>query len=130
MSRFGAFDVDGFVSRNENQATLKKTLGHINLVREFLREKGENRELWFIPQEQLDPLLASFFINVRTKDGSNYEPSSLRGENRSSYFFALSSSSQLDLHFVRKMGLHCTENKYQILVLSRNVPETGTCPCT
>ena len=68
-----------FVAGQENKETLRKTLSHINLVREFLQGSGETRPIEEIPPQELDGYLASFFVNVRTRSGSDYEPSTLRG---------------------------------------------------
>ena len=44
----------------------------------FLESKGEHRDIFQIPHDKLDPLLANFILSVRKPDGSDYEPSSLR----------------------------------------------------
>ena len=76
--RFCQIDAAEFVEQNENANTLKKTLGHIKLFREYLQSKGEAREMYNIPPNELEPLLSNFFVNVRTKDGGEYEPTTLR----------------------------------------------------
>ena len=45
----------------------------------FLQIKGETCEIAEIPPVELNELLSEFILNVRTKDGQEYEPSSLRG---------------------------------------------------
>ena len=77
--RFTDLPYETFVAGQENKETLRKTLSHINLVREFLQGSGETKPIEEIPPQELDDYLASFFVNVRTRSGSNYEPSTLRG---------------------------------------------------
>ena len=45
----------------------------------FLQTKGEIRETSEIPPFELNELLSEFILSVRTKEGQEYEPSSLRG---------------------------------------------------
>ena len=45
----------------------------------FLQTKGETRETAEIPPVELNELLSEFILSVRTKEGQEYEPSSLRG---------------------------------------------------
>ena len=45
----------------------------------FLQTKGETREIAEIPPVELNELLSEFILSVRTKEGQEYEPSSLRG---------------------------------------------------
>ena len=40
----------------------------------FLGEVGEIREVTNIPSAELDKLLCNFYINVRRKDKTEYEP--------------------------------------------------------
>ena len=77
--RFTDLPYETFVAGQENKETLRKTLSNINLVREFLQGSGETRPIEEIPPQELDGYLASFFVNVRTRSGSDYEPSTLRG---------------------------------------------------
>lgn len=48
-------------------------------LRQFLNEKEENREIQNIPPEELNELLSQFVYSVRKSDGTEYEPSSIRG---------------------------------------------------
>ena len=78
-SRFQPLDVDRFIEANENNNTLKKTVSHLKLLQEFLEKSGELRVIQAIPPSELDDYLSNFIISVRTKDGKEYEPGSLRG---------------------------------------------------
>jgi hypothetical protein len=46
---------------------------------DFLKQKNENSEIHIIPVNELDSLMANFIIASKKKDGSDYEPTSLRG---------------------------------------------------
>ena len=78
-TRFQSLDVNNFIEANENKNTLMKTASHLKLLNEYLTSKGEDRVIQSIPPSELDTYLSSFIISVRTKDGKEYEPVSLRG---------------------------------------------------
>uniref|UniRef100_A0A4W3I145 KIAA1958 n=1 Tax=Callorhinchus milii TaxID=7868 RepID=A0A4W3I145_CALMI len=63
----------------QNEKTVRSTLTALRNFREFLISKypQENREIQIIPASELDAYLASFFVDARQKDGSEYEPNSL-----------------------------------------------------
>ncbi|XP_078427224.1 uncharacterized protein KIAA1958 isoform X1 [Cetorhinus maximus] len=63
----------------QNEKTVRSTLTALRNFREFLLSKypHENREIQIIPCSELDAYLASFFVDARQKDGSEYEPNSL-----------------------------------------------------
>ena len=50
-------DIDNFIFQNENENTRRKTLSHIKLLRQFLSEEGESREIQNIPPMELDNYL-------------------------------------------------------------------------
>ncbi len=80
--RFVLFDgsVESFIQEQENPNTVKKTKRDVCLLTDFLKTKGETRsEISEIPPVELNELLSEFFVSVRTKEGKEYEPSSLRG---------------------------------------------------
>ena len=58
---------------------MKKTKREVALLTVFLQTKGETREIAEIPPVELNELLNEFILSVRTKEGQEYEPSSLRG---------------------------------------------------
>uniref|UniRef100_A0A670ZNC7 KIAA1958 n=1 Tax=Pseudonaja textilis TaxID=8673 RepID=A0A670ZNC7_PSETE len=60
-------------------AFFKKIMTALRNFREFLISKypSETREIYIIPCKELDAYLASFFVDARQKDGSEYEPNSL-----------------------------------------------------
>ncbi|XP_021363676.1 glutamine-rich protein 1-like [Mizuhopecten yessoensis] len=72
-------DLRNFVDQNENINTKKKTLCHMKLFEHFLNDVNELRQMHQIPTTELDSHLSKFLICVRQKDGSEYQPSYLRG---------------------------------------------------
>lgn len=71
--------VDEFITEQQNKSTAKKTLADMRTLRQFLNEKEENRDIQNIPPAELNELLSQYFYSVRKSDGTEYEPSSLRG---------------------------------------------------
>jgi len=63
----------------EEPNTVKKTKREVDLLTVFLQTKGETREIAEIPPVELNELLNEFILSIRTKEGQEYEPSSLRG---------------------------------------------------
>ncbi|XP_070576202.1 uncharacterized protein KIAA1958 homolog [Ptychodera flava] len=81
-SRFAALssnDIDHFVVDQQNSETVRKTKYHVTLFKQYLQEVDEHREIADIPPHQLDPLVGNFLCVVRKEDGTEYEPSYLRG---------------------------------------------------
>ncbi|XP_015218750.2 uncharacterized protein KIAA1958 [Lepisosteus oculatus] len=66
-------------NREQNEKTIRSTQTALRNFREFLISKypSETREIYVIPCNELDSYLASFFVDARQKDGSEYEPNSL-----------------------------------------------------
>ena len=64
-SRFASLEgsIETFIEEQENQNSVKKTKRDVALLTEFLQTKGETRSE----------------LSVRTKEGQDYKPSSLRG---------------------------------------------------
>ena len=78
LERFvDAGSVDNFIAEQENKATLQKTQRDVKL-QTFLGTKNELRKVEEIPALELNECICKFIISVRTKDGKDYEPSSLR----------------------------------------------------
>ena len=72
-------DVTNFILDHENSNTAYKTKGHVNLLKIFNLQSDDNRDIHDIPPVELNAYLARFFLSVRSKNGSEYEPSTLRG---------------------------------------------------
>ncbi|KAG9354070.1 hypothetical protein JZ751_012194 [Albula glossodonta] len=66
-------------NREQNEKTIRSTQTALRNFRDFLISKypSETREIYSIPCNELDAYLASFFVDARQKDGSEYEPNSL-----------------------------------------------------
>ena len=76
--RFASLEgsIETFIKQQEK----KKRKRDVALLTEFLQTKGETRsEIAEIPPIELNELLSEFILSVRTKEGQDYEPSSLRG---------------------------------------------------
>ena len=70
--------VDNFIAEQENKATLQKTQRDVKLLQTFLGTRNELRKVEEIPALELNEYICEFIISVRTKDGKDYEPSSVR----------------------------------------------------
>jgi len=70
--------VDSFIAEQENKATLQKTRRDVKLLQTLLGTRNELRKVEEIPELELSDYICKFIISVRTKDGKDYEPYSLR----------------------------------------------------
>ncbi|XP_016113040.1 uncharacterized protein KIAA1958 isoform X1 [Sinocyclocheilus grahami] len=72
-------DMDERAYREQNEKTIRSTQTALHNFRDFLVSKypTETREIYYIPCQELDIYLASFFVDARQRDGSEYEPNSL-----------------------------------------------------
>ena len=76
-------DIQKFVDKEKNKNTKRKTDSDLRKWYHWCEEHGENRQLADIPPPELDRLLGHFFITVRKKDGTLYEPDTLTSFQRS-----------------------------------------------
>ncbi|WAR05326.1 hypothetical protein MAR_020695 [Mya arenaria] len=67
------------VNSKKNKNTDSKTKSNMKLIHQFLNSRNELREVCMIPSEELNILVQEFILCVRQKDGTEYEPSTLRG---------------------------------------------------
>lgn len=70
--------VDNFIAEQENKATLQKTQRDVKLLQTFLGTRNELGKVEEISALELTEYICEFIVSVRTKDGKDYEPSSLR----------------------------------------------------
>ena len=70
--------VEEFILEQENKNTAQKTERDVRLLERFLKTKNEDRKIEDIPAVELNEYISQFIISVRTKDGNEYEPTSLR----------------------------------------------------
>ena len=52
-------------------------------VARYMKEIGKNVKVEHLPAAELDHLLCKFFMNIRKKNGQEYEPDSISGFQRS-----------------------------------------------
>ena len=72
-------DIDNFLIENENENTRKKTTSDMNLFRTYLVQTGEKTEIENLSAESLNEKFSTFLLSARENDGSEYEPTTLRG---------------------------------------------------
>ena len=72
------YSVEEFILEHENKNTAQKTERDVRLLEIFLKTKDEDRKIEDIPAAELNEFISEFIISVRTKDGNEYEPTSLR----------------------------------------------------
>ncbi|XP_029643456.1 uncharacterized protein LOC115217879 [Octopus sinensis] len=77
--RYDHSGIDKFVQGNQNKNTLRKTNYDVKRLFAFMATNGDTRPIESIDKSELCDILCTFFISLRNPDGSNYEPSSLRG---------------------------------------------------
>ena len=69
--------VEKFILDQENKSTQQKTRRDVHLLESFLRTKSEERKTEQIPATEFNKYISEFIMSVRTKDGKEYEPTSL-----------------------------------------------------
>ena len=70
--------VEEFILEHENKNTAHETERDVRLLERFLKTKDEDRKIEELPAAELNEFISEFIISVRTKDGNEYEPTSLR----------------------------------------------------
>ena len=72
-------DLLHFVNEQENVSTRRKTDSDVNLLKQFLCEvRHVDEEFDTLSVRDLDRYITSFIVNIRRKDGKEYEPTTLR----------------------------------------------------
>ena len=79
-SRFVPLELplDEFIEEQSNKNTLSKTIRDVSLLKEFLRAKEVDKEIENLEAKELDEVLCAFIVEVKKKDGGEYEPTTLR----------------------------------------------------
>ena len=67
--------IQNYIESQRPEKHEEKTLYDINVVTRYFRSINETQELETIPAQELNVLLARFFMHTRKKDGGVYEPS-------------------------------------------------------
>ena len=71
------YSVEEFILEHENKNTAQKTERDVRLLERFLKTKDEDRKIEDILATELNEFISEFVFSVRTKDGNEYEPTSL-----------------------------------------------------
>ncbi|XP_063436375.1 uncharacterized protein LOC134717811 [Mytilus trossulus] len=69
---------DEFIDQMRNKNTSRKTKSDVNKLKTWLSDQNELREFHEIPPQELDLLLARFFMTAKKCDGGDYEPDTLK----------------------------------------------------
>ena len=76
-------EISSFIEENRNSNTTKKTKTDLNVWTRWCNSKNERRPMEDISPEELNSLLAHFFIKVRKLNGEEFEPGTLTSFQRS-----------------------------------------------
>ena len=71
--------IHDLIHDQENKNRRGRTEMNVSLLKSFLQWKVELRNVEGMPPVLLNELLSEFVLTVRTKDGNDYESTSLRG---------------------------------------------------
>ena len=71
------------ISAQSPENTKKETLYDINVWKRFLTSAGEERNIEDIPVKDLNVLMSRFSMDIKKKDGDQYEPAILTSFHRS-----------------------------------------------
>ncbi|KAK3755461.1 hypothetical protein QZH41_020515 [Actinostola sp. cb2023] len=90
-------DIQEFIEDQRPETTKKKTDYDIGIWKKLCSSNNENREIEEIPAVEMNVLLCRFFMNVKKKNGGEYEPSSLTSMHRSIQRYLNNKNSPLNL---------------------------------
>ena len=76
-------EISSFIEENRNSNTTKKTKTDLHVWTRWCNSINERRPMEDIPPEELNNLLAQFFIKVRKLNGDEFEPGTLTSLQRS-----------------------------------------------
>jgi len=76
-------EIEKFLQAQKSINTQYKTKSDLNSWKKFCESLEESRAIENIPANELDLLLSKFFIFVRKQHGTEYEPCTLSGFQRS-----------------------------------------------
>ena len=76
-------EIEKYLQAQKFKNTQYKTKSDLNTWKKFCESMKESRAIENIPANELDLLLSKFFISVRKQDGTEYEPCTLSGFQRS-----------------------------------------------
>ena len=117
-SRFlDAGSVDDFIADQRNKNTAQKAQRDVKLLQLFLVNKNEERNIKDILTEELNEYVNNFIIWFKTKDGKEYEPSSLRNLLASFEQNRKNDSDDEFKHFCKHLIDFVVFLKYVLLIL-------------
>ena len=77
-------EIEGFINNQKSFNTTKKTTTDMNTLFRYMKSIGmRNESIESLPASDLDHLLSKFFMNIRKKNGEEYEPDTISGFQRS-----------------------------------------------
>ena len=76
-------DINDCILALRPESTVKKTMYDLNVWNRYLDTINESRQIENIPPDELNVLLCHFFMDIKKKDGKQYEPTSLTSLHRS-----------------------------------------------
>ena len=76
-------EINAFIHEQRPKNTVNKTTCDVKKFEAFLSKRGDNRKVCNIPPNELNRLLRPFFLAMRKKDRSEYEPSTIDSVFRS-----------------------------------------------
>jgi len=76
-------EIEGFLQDQKSANTSKKNATDMNTLARYIKEIGKNVKVENLPGAELDHLFCKFFMNIRKKNGREYEPDSISGFQRS-----------------------------------------------
>ena len=76
-------EIEGFINNQKSANSTKKTTTDMNTLSRFMKTIGMSENVESLPASELDHLLCKFFMNIRKKNGEEYEPDTISGFQRS-----------------------------------------------
>ena len=76
-------EIEKFLREQKSKNTQYKTKSDLNAWKKFCESLKESRAIENIPANELDLLLSKFFMSVHKQNGTEYEPGTLSGFQRS-----------------------------------------------
>ena len=76
-------EIEGFIKNQKSANTTKKTTTDMNTLSRYIKTIGMSGNVESLPASELDHLLCKFFMNIRKKNGEEYEPDTISGFQRS-----------------------------------------------
>ena len=76
-------EVHDFIEEQRPENTKTKTLYDINVWKQYLTSADDERNIEDIPAKDLNLHMCRFFMEIKKKDGEQYEPTTLTSFHRS-----------------------------------------------